>query len=369
MSILHVVENLERGGLERVVIDLAIAQHEAGERCRVACVFQRGALAGELERRGIRVDACGKRGGLDLVALLRLRRLLRDTEGGILHTHNAAAHYHALTAGRGLRFRRVVNTRHGMGSGDPQGRRERRYRSCMPRTDVVAAVCEVARLGFDAQGVAPRGALLSVSNGIRGERFLPADGASRGRLRQALGLDPDARIVGTVGRLNWAKDQKTLLAAFARVRAKIPGVALVLVGDGELRDELEATVAGSAMAGAVHFLGDRGDVAELLRGFDLFALSSVTEGCSIALLEACATALPIVATRVGGNAEIVADGVRGRIVAPADPLALADAMIAVLSDPAASLAMATEARRWVLAEGSLSAMAGRYRAIYEGASA
>lgn len=369
MSILHVVENLERGGLERVVIDLAIAQQEAGERCRVACLFERGALAGELESRGIPVLACGKRGGLDLAALLRLRRVLRGSVGGVLHTHNAAAHYHAVLAGRGLRFRRVVNTRHGMGCGDHSDRRERRYRASMPRTDAVAAVCEAARARFEAQGVAPRGALVSVPNGIRGDRFAAADAGARAALRSALGLGPSTRIIGTVGRLTWAKDQRGLLDAYALVRASSADVVLVMVGEGELRAELEAHAAVLGVAPAVHFLGDRGDVPEILCGLDLFVLSSVTEGYSIALLEACAAGLPIVATRVGGNAEILAEGARGRLVPPSDPAALAHAMTAALSDPCASAGVGAHARRWALAEGSLSAMAARYRAVYDGCPA
>lgn len=365
MNIVHVVENLERGGLERVVVDLASAQQEAGHACRVVCLFGRGMLAADLSRRGIGVEACGKKGGFDVVAMLRLRRALSTGGGDVLHTHNATAHYHAVLAATGLGFSRVVNTRHGMGASDPASRRERRFRASMRRTDAVVAVCEAARSKLELQGVAPRGRLVGIANGIDTGRFGPAGRESGQKLRDELGLAPGTRIVGTVGRLDPAKDQHGLVRAFARIRAQAAPVALVVVGDGPLRDSLGDLARSEGVAEDVHFLGDRSDVADILRGLDLFVLSSVTEGYSIALLEACATGLPIVATDVGGNAEIVVDRVSGRIVPPGDPGSLAAACVEMLSDAMQAQRMASAARAWAVSEASIAAMAGRYASLYE----
>lgn len=364
--ITHFVENLERGGLERVVIDLVRAQRDAGEECQVVCLFQRGALADELSALGVPVHACGKRDGADLGALARARRLLRQAGGGVLHTHNAAAHYHAVAASLGVAWRRVVNTRHGMGAADPRSRREWLYRRSMARTDTVVAVCESARSQFQQQGVHPRGGLVSIPNGIRIERFAVATAASREALRHELGLPTDTRVVGTVGRLNWAKDQASLVRAFKSLHDASPATALVLVGEGALRVGLEAEVATLGLTGAVHFLGDRPDVERLLRGFDLFALSSLTEGYSVALLEACAAGLPIIATDVGGNGEIVREGVNGMLVPASDPSALAEAMQRLLGNPATAARLGAAGRAWALAEGSFRTMAQRYSRIYRG---
>lgn len=366
MNITHFVENFERGGLERVVIDLIQAQRDAGDTCRAICLFQRGALADELAELGIDVHTCGKRRGADVGALLRARALLRQPPGTILHTHNAAAHYHAVLAATGQRFARVVNTRHGMGAADPASRREWIYRRSMRRTDVVVAVCESARVQFEAQGVRPRAALLAVPNGIRVERFAPASREARDRLVAELGFAPGTRLVGTVGRLNWAKDQLGLIRAFRLVCDALPDIALVLIGEGALRATLEQTARDEGIAARVRFLGDRGDVDRLLSGLDVFVLSSVTEGYSIALLEACAAGLPIVATDVGGNAEIVTQNVNGRIVPARDVAALAAAMLAILTQPERAFAMGQAGRAWVLAEGSFRTMAARYARIYAG---
>ena len=366
LDIVHVVENLERGGLERMVIDLAGVQRAAGHRCRVICLFQPGALAGELEAQGIEVQACRKRGGFDLAALRRLRGGLRATPGAVVHTHNANAHYHTVAAALGLPIARLINTRHGMGAAQPRSRGEWLYRRTMRRTDTVAAVCEAARARFAQQGVAPRGRLLSVPNGIRIERFSPASEEHRAALRSDLGLAPDTRIIGSVGRLNPVKDQATLLRAFARLRGEFADVSLVLVGDGALRGSLESQATALGIGDAVRFLGDRSDVRELLQGFDIFALSSLSEGYSMALLEACASGLPIVATDVGGNREIVVDGRNGRLVTPARDDALADAFAMLLRDPAAAAAMGSAGRAWALREASVETMARRYDALYRG---
>ncbi|MFD0725412.1 glycosyltransferase [Lysobacter brunescens] len=368
LDIAHVVENLERGGLERMVIDLALAQRAAGHRPRVACLFAPGALADELRSQGVEVFACHKTAGLDLGAVRRLRAWLGAAPGTVVHTHNANAHYHSVAASFGTPVSRLLNTRHGMGAAQPRSRGEWLYRRSMWRTDVVAAVCEAARARFADQGVRPRARLLAVPNGIRVETFAAANAERRAALRNVLGLAPGTRIIGTVGRLNPVKDQATLLQAFARVHAEAADTALVLVGDGALRAELQALAGASGAGEAVHFLGDRGDVRQLLQGFDVFALSSRSEGYSMALLEACASGLPIVATDVGGNREIVADDRNGLIVPAADATALATALLGLLRDPARAQRLGTVGRDWALREASVQAMAARYEALYRGAS-
>ena len=368
LDIAHVVENLERGGLERMVIDLALAQQAAGHRPRVACLFAPGALAGELRGQGIEVFACHKAAGLDIGAVRRLRAWLQAVPGTVVHTHNANAHYHTVAAMFGSPTSRLLNTRHGMGASQPRSRGEWLYRRSMWRTDVVAAVCEAARARFADQGVRPRARLLAVPNGIRVETFAAANAERRAALRNVLGLAPGTRIVGTVGRLNPVKDQAMLLRAFARVHAEAADTALLLVGDGALRMELEAQAMAGGAGDAVHFLGDRGDVRQLLQGFDVFALSSRSEGYSMALLEACASGLPIVATDVGGNREIVVDDRNGLIVPAADATALATALLGLLRDPARAHRLGTVGRDWALREASVQAMAARYEALYRGAS-
>jgi sugar transferase (PEP-CTERM/EpsH1 system associated) len=365
VEIVHVVENLDRGGLERTVVDLIASQRDAGHECRVICLFKLGLLARELLASGVRVDACGKRRGLDLRALRRARALIRQSPGAVIHTHNAMAHYYAVLATLGLPVKCRINTRHGMGGRTRSGRQEWLYRQSLRFTDYAVAVCEAARQRFAADGMRPRRALLAVPNGIRLERFRPADDVARQALVAELGLPPGSRIIGTVGRLQPVKDHALLLRAFAKVRMQVPEAALAIVGDGPLRAALEAQAEQAGLSDAVRFLGDRHDVPRLLTGMEVFALSSASEGYSVALLEACASSLPIVATDVGGNREIVRHGINGRLVPSGDTAAIATALIALLRGGEQAAAMGRAGYAWAQAEASFRTMAERYHGLYD----
>ena len=365
MEIVHVVENLDRGGLERTVVDLIASQRDAGHECRVICLFKLGLLARELLASGVRVDACGKRPGLDLRALRRARALIRQSPDAVIHTHNAMAHYYAVLASLGLPVKCRINTRHGMGGRTRSGRQEWLYRQSLRGTDYAVAVCEAARQRFAADGMRPRRALLSVPNGIRLERFRPADDVARQSLVAELGLPTGSRIIGTVGRLQPVKDHALLLRAFAKVRVQVPEAALVIVGDGPLRAALEAQAEQAGLSDAVRFMGDRHDVPRLLTGMEVFALTSTSEGYSVALLEACASSLPIVATDVGGNREIVRHGINGRLVPSGDTAAIATALIALLRGGEQAAAMGRAGYAWAQAEASFRTMAERYHGLYD----
>jgi glycosyltransferase involved in cell wall biosynthesis len=367
VRITHVVENLNRGGLERVVIDLALAQKAAGHDCRVVCLYEEGLLAGELRAHGIAVDACGKTAGFDVRALRRMRGLFRTHGTEVLHSHNIIAHAYAALASRGLGVRRFLNTRHGRGVAPPGRMRLALYSIAMRWTDRVVAVCEAAKKNLDEHDRVPVAKLAVVPNGIHVERFTAASPVAHRTLADLIGVDAATPVIGFVGRLNWAKDLPTLIRAFAILRQRGVDAALALIGDGSLRAELERLAADEGAADRIVFLGDRSDVRALLPGLDVFAMSSVSEGYSIALLEASASALPIVATDVGGNAEIVSDGVTGRIVQPGDPASFADALVDVLADPARARAMGEAAFAWVHREGSVETMVARYQAIYDSA--
>src|SRR5690606_38580910 len=223
-----------------------------------------------------------------------------------------------------------------------------------------------ARLQLEAGGFGPRTQLVSIPNGIQLGRYQPASATSRRQLAEVLGLPAGTALIGTVGRLNPVKDQASLIRAFRRVHDAMPATALLLIGDGPARAGLAAIAHAEGVHGSVHFLGDRADVDVLLQGLDLFAMSSVSEGYSIALLEASAAGLPIVATDVGGNAEIVQHAVSGRLVPASDPVALAEAMLSILDDRELAGRMGSAGRAWVLECGSFRSMAERYAAVYAG---
>jgi glycosyltransferase involved in cell wall biosynthesis len=365
MRVLHVVESLDRGGLERVVCDLAIEQQRRGHFVEVMCLFTAGEFAADLKAAGLAVHVAGKKPGLDLAAMGRLRATARAGRHEVLHTHNPVANYYACMA-MPLSWRSlpIVNTRHNMGARNPADRREQLFRWSMVRTAKVAMVSpQVSRKFVDA-GVVPAAKAAVVMNGIPVDRYVEANEVTRAAARQTLGLPAEGRIIGTVGRLVGVKNHALLLAAAAPLCHADAALRLVLIGDGELRGALMSQARDLGISDQLVLTGERADIPQVLPAFDVFAMPSISEGHSIALLEAACTGLPVVATAVGGNPEIVQDGRTGVLVPTQDAEALREALGALLSDAAHRQNLGAQARLWARDTVSLAAMTTRYDDLY-----
>lgn len=369
-GIVHVVDCLEIGGLERVVTDLAIEQARCGHRVAVFSITGSGNFAAELEAAGVAVVVGGKRRSFDTGVIRALRRAVIDRDAGIVHAHNFVPNYYAALALAWPSGRRrvLVNTCHNMGSRLSNTRLRWLYRVSLARTMRVAMVGAQVQEHLVGSGLVGADRAEVVLNGIPIRRF---EGGAEARLaaRATLGLAPEAMLIGSVGRLVALKHQRLLLELMPALAAACPSVELVLLGDGPLRAELEALADSLSIRGRVHFLGARDDVARLLPALDVFALPSLTEGLSIALLEACAAGLPIVATAVGGNPEIVTDGRTGVLVPPDDREATRNALEALLKDAALRARIGSAAREWVRANASIEAMRRSHDRFYAAAGA
>ncbi|WP_417473665.1 glycosyltransferase [Luteimonas mephitis] len=368
VAIMHVVDSLEFGGLERVVTDLAIAQSTTGRRLCVFSISETGGFREFLERVGVPVVCGGKRAGFDMGVLQRLRETARDLRPVVVHTHNFVPSYYAAAAIAGLRGVVLVNTCHNMGARLAAPRLRALYRWSVRRTRRVAMVGQQVHERLLALGIAPPARTEVVPNGIPLARHGTAP-AARGLARQALGLPDDALVVGCVGRLVEVKNHRLLLEQLPALLANFPPLQLVLIGDGPLAPELQARAQELEVVDQVLMPGARDDVNTLLPAFDVFALPSLTEGLSIALLEACAASLAIVASDVGGNPEVITDGVTGRLVAPTDGTSLRATLADLLGDAALRARLGAAARQWVEANGSVEIMRDRYDAFYAEAMA
>lgn len=204
----------------------------------------------------------------------------------------------------------------------------------------------------------------AIPNGVDARRFRPADADARLRLRAKLGFAADDCLIGCVASFTPVKRHDVLIDAFAALCAHHDRCFLLLVGDGLLRGPIEERIAASGLGARVRLLGARADVEEVLPALDLFVLASATEGMSNAILEAQACGLPVIATAVGGNGELVADGANGLLVRAGDVAALARALAALAADPAQRHALGAAARVRVERELSLDAMVAAYDAMY-----
>jgi glycosyltransferase involved in cell wall biosynthesis len=225
-------------------------------------------------------------------------------------------------------------------------------RLTMSKADHFIAVSDYLRAELMGWGIA-RDRITVVPNGVRLSQ--PSD-TERNAARRELGFSLADRVIGTVGRLEPAKGHRYLLEALKILIRKWPQVKCVLVGSGRLEDELRAFVADHSLGNHVLFTGFRDDVSRLLQAFDIFVLPSITEGIPFALLEACAYAKPVVATRVGGVPEVIADGWSGRLVEAGDVVGLADAIGALLCDQAQARQLGQRAAAEVANRYSMTSM-------------
>lgn len=360
--LLHVVDGLETGGLERFVCDLALSQRAAGQSVAVFSLNRTGGFRGELEAGGVEVIQGDKRGGFDRALIRRLRALVRERGIELVHTHNFVPNYYAALAVLGLRCA-LVNTCHNMGTRLAQRRLRWFFRLSLLRTARAVTVGEGARAHLVGAGLLPAARTLALDNGIPVQRFA-RDERSRAAARELLGLAADAPVLGCVGRLVALKNHALLIGLLPELRARFAGLRLVLIGDGPLRAELAQQVHALGLGDCVHFAGDRSDVARLLCALDVFVQPSRTEGLSIALLEASAAGCAIVASRVGGTPEIVADGERGRLFESEDAAGLQAMLAELLADAGQRQRLGDAARAWAEREVGIERARERYAEVY-----
>lgn len=325
--------------------------------------------------RCIRVEGLGRevRPWSDLLVLGRLYRVMREFRPTVVHTHTAKAGFVGRIAARLARVPVVVHTFHGhvlRGYFGPlKTALYRGLERLLARwSDVLIAVSDAVKHDLVTLGVARADKIRVIPLGLPLERL--AEPLPRGSLRTPARVPDDAPLIGIVGRLVPIKDIRTFLEAAALVRRETPGAYFAIVGDGELRSELEAHAAALELGDAVHFHGWRSDMAPVYGDLDVVVNCSQNEGTPVALIEALAAGRPVVATRVGGTPDLLGDGARGTLVPPGDPRALAEAIVTTLRCPMPERAEA--ARQYVLARHSvtrlLSDVDGLYRELLSGAT-
>jgi len=331
---------------------------------RVYTLKPGGAVEEELRRAGVEVRCLrlGTRLGSprSLVAILRLARRLRREGVAIVHGYQWRPALVGALVGRLARASLLLASKRSLTGSDV--RAAHAWRRIARQVDTVIVNAEALREEGEAQGMRARWAVLR--NGIDAEHFRLATADAAARV--ALGLDPTRPVVGTVGRLERRKGQDQLIAALAELGhgngAGRPQA--VLVGDGPSRAALAAQVARLGLDQEVRFLGMLPDVRPALAAMDVFVLPSWEEGMSNALMEAMAAERPVVATAVGGNGELITHERTGLLVPPGDPRTLAQAIGALLQDPARAARLAHEAREMVTQRFGIQARVAELEELY-----
>jgi glycosyltransferase involved in cell wall biosynthesis len=317
------------------------------------------------------VEALDMRGAWDARAISRLRKLCRTWRPDIIHTQLSRADWIGRTVAASLGIP-VVSTIHNL--------HHRAYASDVawpaarlglaldrltrPLTDRFVSVSRAIGADLIARGL-PADRVIVIPNGLDLDRR-PADAArpSRQAIRREWGIGDDELVVGTVARLAPQKGIACLVAAAREVVARNPRVRFVQIGGGPLALEIRSQVESAGLAGRFRQIESVDEPMALLPGMDIFALPSLWEGLPVALLEAMASGLPSVVTRVAGNQEAVEDGRSGVLVPPQDPGAMANAILELASNPARRLALGAAAKTRVECVFDASVMATAYRRVY-----
>ena len=329
----------------------------------IVCLFRDGWLRHRCEQFGLQTHVVPIRGMFDFRWLREFTRLLRERQVALIHAHEFGANTYGTLAGRLARVP-VVATVHGRGYYSDRGDRRMAYRMVSRAAAMVAVSQEVKRFVVDRTGVSARRVRV-VYNGIRAAESLPR--AVQASLRAELGIRDEERIVAVVGSLYGVKGHQYLLEAAPRILAACPSTVFLFAGRGEREAALKEQALNLGIDARVRFLGFRQDVPALLGMCDVFVQPSLSEGLSIAVLEAMAAARPVVTTRVGGNPELVVDGETGSLVEPADAGGLASAVIRILSDPAEARRLGNNGLSRVSNQFTAAAMVREYEAIYDAA--
>jgi glycosyltransferase involved in cell wall biosynthesis len=357
LRVAHVVQGLEVGGLEKLVIELARRADRQIVLPEIVCTDSIGQLASRYPLE-VRVSTVRARPGFDWRAVMRLARHFWRSKTDIIHSHNQRAQYLSTLAGLVARVPVLINTRHGMYLPTTRRGTLRRRTLAMPSHAVVAVSSAAHDQAVQVDRIPPS-KVRTIVNGTD----IAATRLTRSAARATLGLDDDALVIGAVGRLAAEKDYASLVAAFRQVRTQVPHVVAAILGDGPLLRELSEAARAHGCS-ELRFFGYREDAVALLSAFDMFVQPSLSEGIALAVIEAMAAGLPVIATSVGGNPEALGNGDAGILVPARDIDALASAITALAHDAGRRNRLAEAGRRRAETYFSIEATARAYEQLY-----
>lgn len=369
----HVIHRLDVGGLENGLVNIINHMPEGRYRHVIICMTDYNpAFRERIRQSNVECYELHKREGKDPGIYFRLWRLFRHLRPVIVHTRNLSALEAQLPAVlAGVRCR--VQGEHGRDIHDIDGR-NRKYnllrRVFRPLVDrYIPLSRDLEQWLRSSVGVADN-KIVTICNGVNSELFHPASAG-----REALPVEGfagmDSIVIGTVGRMQTVKDQLTLVRAFVLLLERLPELRsrlrLVLIGDGPLRAQAQTMLQQANALDVCWLPGSRDDMPALLRGMDIFVLPSLAEGISNTILEAMASGLPVIATHVGGNPELVVEGQTGTLVPPANPDVMADALQRYIKDAVMRHQHGMQGRQRIEQEFNLDTMVQRYLSVYDDA--
>jgi len=386
VTVMQVISNLDIGGAQEVVRTLV--NYLASRECQpIVCTFKDSPLRQDIERSGIQVEVLPDRRysvvalPLFIVDMMRiwraLAKLVQKHRVDVVQTHLLRSlDFLVLLLRYTTPLRAVLWTFHNVNFELTASRLPKYswllgpkkfsylflYRLTSRWVSGFIAVSDDVKKAM-VQIIGPIGDKVTViCNGVDTQKYRQT--VDKAFVRNQLGLEADTRLIALVATLKEQKGHRYLIRALASIVPQHPDLHVLFIGDGELKEELQDQVNRLNLGGHIHFLGNRHDVPELLAASDLFVLPSLWEGLSMALLEAMATGLPVVASKLSGTVQVITPNESGILVPPGDTRQLVQAIEQLLNDPTLAQAMGTAARRRVAEEFSAQKQANEHLALY-----
>ncbi|MFA6320562.1 MAG: glycosyltransferase [Candidatus Omnitrophota bacterium] len=359
IKVMHVMLSLEFGGAEKVAVNLINSLQ--GDRFEFSvCVLDRMGKLQEQLNSEVKVRCLERRKGIDFTLPIRFRNIIKEFSPEIIHFHNVTPFFYGTIGARLAGVKNIVLTQHGS-----MGKSKRMGFALQVLSRFASKAVAVSQNTRDylmqLYKIDPA-KIVTIENGVD-ERVNAKNQAKRSEMRSRLGIKNEF-VIGSVARLSPEKDHATLFRAFAEVDKRIKQVKLVVVGDGSLKEELMNLSRELGIEKDVIFAGAQSDIPSFLNTFDLFVMSSYREGMPLTILEAMAVELPVVATDVGDIRKMLKDGETGLLVPPRDPMAIADAVIKILSDEKMRDEMGKGGRRRMEEKFGLNVMSEKYAELY-----
>ena len=368
--IMHVIYRFAMGGLENGLVNLINHMPHDRYRHAIVCLTNFTDFRDRIYSPTVAVLALDKQPGLDVSVYKKLWRIIREMKPAIVHTRNLPT----LEMGMLAALAHVPSRVHGEHGRDIHDQYGASKKFWLFRQVVRLMVHHYVAVSRDLEEwltktvkISPKH-VVQIYNGVDTTKFSPRVSGRDGIFPEGF-VKAEQVVIGTVGRFQYVKGHQILLEAFVSLLRMHPylreTVRLVLIGDGPLKERLECVINEAQIADVVWMPGERSDVSVILKAFDLFVLPSEAEGISNTILEAMATGLPVLATRVGGNAELVTEGVTGQLVLPHHPQAMAKVLAAYVQNPELMRRHGQEGRRRAEQEFSLQTMVTKYLRFYD----
>ncbi len=366
IKVLHILHSLQVGGLENGVVNLINNLDAQMFTHSICCTDSIGPMA-ERIKQPVSIFALEKGERRDYLISLKIARLINRVKPDIIHTRNWSA-IDGIIGARLAGKRIVIHGEHGREAGDPDGRNIKRKiirKALSPWVSQFITVSNELRdwLIHDV-GITPA-KVTQIINGVDADYIKPA--GNKEQLKSELGLSPDTFVIGSVGRLDPVKDHETLLRAFKIACQRNNGkkLALIVVGTGPLREDLKLIAGKLGVSNGVKFTGERNDMIQLYNCMDVYVLPSIAEGISNTILEAMASGLPVIASNVGGNLELVDQGRTGFFFSSGNFKELADFICRYADNDSLAREHGFNGRQRAVDKFSIQQMTDKYRALYE----